>query len=207
MGQSYIMDFYQPTKHLREMSQKEIDEFFVEYNKVKFFHLNRLSESQNHRCAYCGVDTYVGHWDKGNKSERQKATFDHIIPRSEGGADTMDNMIMACIDCNSVRGSRSVDEFYDLICMTPQKKMVCPKKEAKRIAKREAKFAASDAKAFYYILLAQKYLPDLFAVAYSDAMKNDQPVRRQTATTNRAKTAMARVRSRKKRVDNCRVSV
>lgn len=206
MGKSYIMDFYQPIKPIREMSRKEIDAFFEEYNKVKFFYLNRLSETQNHRCAYCGVDTFVSHWDQGKKSESQKATFDHIIPRSKGGEDMMDNMIMACMDCNSVRGSRDIYEFYDLVCLIPNHKMADPKKETKRIAKREAKFAASDAKALYYILLAQKYLPRLFDVAFNDVMKDDKPIRRKTSTTNRAKTAMARVRSRKKRVDKQRVA-
>lgn len=62
-----------------------------------------LLEAQNHRCAYCGVDIRTG------------ATFDHVIPRSRGGAvNDPDNVVMACYGCNQQRGSTDAYEFFAL---------------------------------------------------------------------------------------------
>lgn len=32
-------------------------------------------------------------------------TFDHIVPRSEGGSHHTDNLKLACADCNNERGT------------------------------------------------------------------------------------------------------
>jgi 5-methylcytosine-specific restriction endonuclease McrA len=37
-------------------------------------------------CNYCGRDA---------------TTADHVLPRSKGGQDTMNNLVAACHDCNS----------------------------------------------------------------------------------------------------------
>jgi 5-methylcytosine-specific restriction endonuclease McrA len=47
-----------------------------------------------HICAYCG--TAAG-----------PMTIDHVIPRSEGGGDSWENLVCACIPCNSRKAGRS----------------------------------------------------------------------------------------------------
>lgn len=37
---------------------------------------------------------------------KQRATFDHIIPRSNGGADTNDNLQLAHAHCNKIKGNQ-----------------------------------------------------------------------------------------------------
>ncbi len=32
-----------------------------------------------------------------------QATVDHVRPRSEGGGDALDNLVIACDDCNQLR--------------------------------------------------------------------------------------------------------
>ncbi|MEM1251669.1 MAG: HNH endonuclease [Cyanobacteria bacterium P01_H01_bin.21] len=46
-----------------------------------------------HTCQYCG-------------SHRQ-LTLDHVMPRSQGGAHTWENVVTACAPCNSRKGSRT----------------------------------------------------------------------------------------------------
>ena len=49
-------------------------------------------------CHWCGCATILrpdNAWDK--------ATIDHVIPRSHGGPDTADNMVLACNRCNNRR--------------------------------------------------------------------------------------------------------
>ena len=38
--------------------------------------------------------------------------WEHIIPRSLGGLDTIDNMVLACRDCNLAKGARDLFEWY-----------------------------------------------------------------------------------------------
>lgn len=56
------------------------------------FHNRDLVLTKNDgRCVYCG--------DPAD-------TIDHVIPRSKGGTDDLDNLVPACRDCNSRKGNR-----------------------------------------------------------------------------------------------------
>lgn len=48
----------------------------------------------HHCCAYCG------------KPLGNKATIDHLVPRSEGGTLSYGNVIPACRNCNCTRGNK-----------------------------------------------------------------------------------------------------
>ena len=50
-------------------------------------------------CAYCG-----------STSELQ---WEHIIPKSRGGPDTIDNLVQACRACNMEKGARDPYEWYE----------------------------------------------------------------------------------------------
>lgn len=67
----------------------------------------RLSESQNWKCAWCGC---VCTHEKGKK---HSITIEHVIPKSMGGADDWENMVMACHSCNNNRGTMSVEDFMN----------------------------------------------------------------------------------------------
>jgi hypothetical protein len=56
-----------------------------------------LLERHGTLCAYCG--------------EREASHQDHVIPRSKGGSDSIDNMVPACADCNLEKGNRTPDEW------------------------------------------------------------------------------------------------
>ena len=38
---------------------------------------------------------------------RPVATFDHVVPRSQGGATTWENVVIACAPCNRQKGGRT----------------------------------------------------------------------------------------------------
>jgi hypothetical protein len=49
-------------------------------------------------CAYCGA--------------KDGLQWEHIIPKSRGGPDTIDNMVQACRACNQEKGARDPFEWY-----------------------------------------------------------------------------------------------
>jgi hypothetical protein len=51
-------------------------------------------------CVYCGSATDL--------------TTDHLIPRSRGGDDSADNVVLACQPCNISRGDKGIFEWLGL---------------------------------------------------------------------------------------------
>lgn len=47
-----------------------------------------------HKCQYCGEAFHI-----------DDLTFDHVIPRSQGGETTWDNIVTACRTCNFIKGT------------------------------------------------------------------------------------------------------
>ena len=59
-----------------------------------------LCEAQGWRCCYCGFRTNRA------KSRHRLPSLEHVFPKVLGGPDHPDNFAMACVKCNSERGSR-----------------------------------------------------------------------------------------------------
>ena len=53
-------------------------------------------------CAYCGAD-----------AETSQLTLDHVKPFSQGGSNGTNNLITACLICNSRRGTARLCEFAE----------------------------------------------------------------------------------------------
>ena len=56
-----------------------------------------VRERAGNRCEYCQL-----HQDD---SPLAALHIEHIIPKKHGGSDAMDNLALACIDCNLRKGS------------------------------------------------------------------------------------------------------
>ena len=52
----------------------------------------------NYKCQYCGDSFPHNH-----------LTYDHVIPRSKGGTTDWDNIVAACVPCNSKKGSKLIE--------------------------------------------------------------------------------------------------
>lgn len=61
---------------------------------------NALFTRDQHMCAYCGRVALKG------------LTRDHIIPLSRGGRDSWLNCCTSCVNCNSRKGAKTVDELH-----------------------------------------------------------------------------------------------
>jgi 5-methylcytosine-specific restriction endonuclease McrA len=62
---------------------------------VKFSRQNVYARDRG-RCQYCG-----------EKVARPEATYDHVVPRAQGGRTHWGNVVIACVDCNQRKGGRT----------------------------------------------------------------------------------------------------
>lgn len=66
--------------------------------RVKLNRRNLFARDHN-RCQYCG--------DRFSTSE---LSIDHVLPRSQNGPDTWENLVCACVRCNSRKGGRTPEQ-------------------------------------------------------------------------------------------------
>jgi 5-methylcytosine-specific restriction endonuclease McrA len=61
-------------------------------------------------CAYCGVQTvcHVCHPQSADKADT--ATIDHVKPRASDGPNTVNNIVLACRECNTLKASHELPE-------------------------------------------------------------------------------------------------
>lgn len=74
--------------------ERDSDYYNVRENRVKVY------ERDNYRCQYC--DKQLTHFT---------VTLDHITPIAEGGDNCFENLLTACLLCNSKKNARSLGDF------------------------------------------------------------------------------------------------
>ena len=70
--------------------------------------IDRLWKFQSGLCALCGEVMLQNRFQAPHARvwAKQRATIDHIVPGSKGGADTPDNLQLAHARCNKIKGNR-----------------------------------------------------------------------------------------------------
>ena len=77
--------------------------------QVKFSRRN-IYLRDNHTCQYCGCIP-----------PKDELTIDHVIPRSRGGKSTWENVVLACMRCNTRKGNRLLHEAGIKLLSVPKK--------------------------------------------------------------------------------------
>jgi len=75
-----------------------------------------IFERDRHLCQYCR-----------KKFPKADLTIDHVMPRSRGGRDTWENLVLACVKCNIRKGNRTPDEAHMPLLKEPAKPKWLPK--------------------------------------------------------------------------------
>jgi len=86
----------------------------LDYDKVpkqtvKFNRRNIFARDHN-QCQYCG-----------RKFPTSELSLDHVIPRSQGGQTTWENIVCACVDCNVRKGGRTPKQAHLGLIRKPEK--------------------------------------------------------------------------------------
>lgn len=93
-----------PICQQRKQEARRIETKPVEDNALDFYNIreNRLQifERDDYTCKYCG-----------KQLTRFSATLDHIHPVSEGGDNSAENLVTACLQCNAKKNSQELSSF------------------------------------------------------------------------------------------------
>jgi 5-methylcytosine-specific restriction endonuclease McrA len=86
----------------------------LDYDKVprqtvKFNRRNLFARDHN-QCQYCG-----------RKFITSELSLDHVIPRSQGGGTTWENIVCACVECNVRKGGRTPRQANMTLIRKPEK--------------------------------------------------------------------------------------
>lgn len=73
---------------------------YTRYDKVPClkasFSRRTIYRRDNNTCQYCGI-----------KMTNDDISLDHIVPRCQGGVTNWENIVVACLDCNSRKAGRT----------------------------------------------------------------------------------------------------
>jgi 5-methylcytosine-specific restriction endonuclease McrA len=76
---------------------------------VKFNRRNIFARDNN-QCQYCG-----------KKFPTTELSLDHVVPRSQGGQSTWENIVCACVSCNVRKGGRTPKQAHISLIRKPEK--------------------------------------------------------------------------------------
>jgi len=88
-----LMHFVKPKKHLA---------FYKPFTRRNVY------DRDDGKCQYCGKEISLS-----------KMTFDHVIPKSEGGLTNWQNIVCSCVKCNSKKSNRTPDQAHMKILNKP----------------------------------------------------------------------------------------
>lgn len=77
--------------------------------KVRFSRAG-IYDRDHGRCCYCARVVAFS-----------SMSYDHLVPRSKGGRTTWENIVLACIDCNREKGSKTLEEAGMRLLTQPHK--------------------------------------------------------------------------------------
>jgi 5-methylcytosine-specific restriction endonuclease McrA len=81
----------------------------IRFSRLNIYTRDRFS------CQYCG-----------QRFPSEDLTFDHVVPRSVGGRTTWENIVTACVPCNSRKANRTPREAKMALLRAPAKPRFLP---------------------------------------------------------------------------------
>src|SRR6266702_7369808 len=89
---------------IRLMAYEKLPKQTVKFNRRNIF------ARDNNLCQYCG-----------KKFPTSELSLDHVVPRSQGGQSTWENIVCACVGCNVRKGGRTPREAHMTLIRKPEK--------------------------------------------------------------------------------------
>lgn len=104
-GKPLTVVSYYPDAYIVSSTEKIFIPAVIKINKYvninnfgkKCFSKKYIYSRDRYLCVYCG-------------KYGLRLTIDHVLPRSRGGKSTFDNMVAACMPCNTKKGAKTPEE-------------------------------------------------------------------------------------------------
>lgn len=88
---------------------------FRRHKKVVKFSRVNIYGRDKYSCQYCGV-----------KKKINELTYDHVVPRAQGGKTTWTNIATSCSDCNRRKANRTPEQAGMKLLKVPVQPSVSP---------------------------------------------------------------------------------
>jgi 5-methylcytosine-specific restriction endonuclease McrA len=111
--------FRSPTTEIRVPKVVALRDYVPVTGEPKFCRRSILLRDR-YRCQYCG-----------ERHDPSELTFDHVVPRSQGGKTVWTNILTACLRCNGLKGSKTAN-FSGRRGVLPSDGRLRPLKEPRR---------------------------------------------------------------------------
>jgi 5-methylcytosine-specific restriction endonuclease McrA len=89
---------------IRLLGYEKLPKATVKFNRRNIF------ARDNNQCQFCG-----------RKFPTTELSLDHVIPRSQGGHSTWENIVCACVRCNVRKGGRTPKQAHMSLIRKPEK--------------------------------------------------------------------------------------
>jgi len=89
---------------IRLMGYEKLPKQTVKFNRRNIF------ARDNNQCQYCGKRFSIS-----------ELSLDHVVPRSQAGASTWENIVCACLSCNVRKGGRTPRQAHMTLIRKPEK--------------------------------------------------------------------------------------
>jgi 5-methylcytosine-specific restriction endonuclease McrA len=114
-------------EHSRDRTIRTVDREFPMPSVVRVV---RNFRRHTHRIRFSRLNIYAR--DRftcqlcGQQLPAEDLTFDHVVPRSKGGRTTWENIITACVPCNSAKANRTPEQAGMKLIRRPTKPRYLP---------------------------------------------------------------------------------
>lgn len=89
---------------IRLLGYEKLPKQTVKFNRRNIF------ARDNNQCQFCG-----------RKFPTSELSLDHVVPRSQGGQSTWENVVCACVSCNVRKGGRTPKQAHMGLIRKPEK--------------------------------------------------------------------------------------
>lgn len=121
LGKVDLVEQYED-RHIRSVSLTMRMPSVVRYVKGDFYRKRSVRFSRENvyardhgKCAYCAKTL-----------SRRDATYDHVVPRAQGGRTRWENIVIACAFCNQRKDDRTPEQAGMKLLVRPHKPKVDP---------------------------------------------------------------------------------
>ena len=103
-----ILLFKEKAKVISQRVIRLVNYVIIPYRRMTNMYPTRnlIYKRDKNKCQYCG--------------STKSLTIDHVIPKSKGGEDTWENLVVACSSCNVKKGDKLLEQTNMKLARTPR---------------------------------------------------------------------------------------